>query len=65
MTISVKVKVWESANWDAHVFAIDHATGGAGGPEGVRTQIAIVKPGEEFEYSVWDSRDILVTEVKH
>jgi len=66
MTINVKVKVGEFADWDAQVIARDY--------EYPRTPVSALinstilktlKPGEEYETCATDTRDILVHEVRH
>lgn len=65
MIISVKVKVYDGANWDAKVSAIDYEYPRT--PESKvlkQVELSLVLPGEEREFSATDTRDILVQEVK-
>lgn len=61
MTTSVKVKVPESANWDAIVTIQDCFKGG---DEPVATEERAVHPGQEYEVHITDTRSVHVREVK-
>jgi hypothetical protein len=66
MTINVKVKVWDGAEWDAEVVARDY--GYPRTPVSPLINVTIlgtVKPGEEKEFCATDTRDIIVREVRH
>ncbi len=63
MTTSVKVKVPEGANWDALVSIQDHLTDGE--TKLIRSQPVIVRPGQEYEVHVTDTREVHVREKRH
>ena len=60
MTTSVKVKVPESANWDAIVSIYDRTND----PLDSHREERVVHPGQEYEVHITDTRTVSVREVK-
>jgi hypothetical protein len=63
MTISIKVKVWDGANWAAEVVALDYPPYPHVGDEPRVGAIALVYPGGEYEACGTDTRQIRVREI--